>query len=498
MKGAMTHSRTITSDVARAASRATALVVLGLGLFGCGAGDDACEAGEACARDGQLEVATWWGRRGELFTSFDILKQSYRRDTHRDVELAHHFEDKEKHTDWVEDELSATVPPKPLDVFAANNGDEVLHWTACAAWGDPPPRPKLRSLTDPGLGRLALSADWIAETFEPKVMETLQCLGETYAIPVGIHRINTLLYNRELFRDAGYAVDGGAGVPLPRTLEELHAAAAAVTEHLPPMTEYDRLPPSAFAVPGDEPWTLSLFAIENLMLALAADEEQYQRYWRGEECNEALLERALREFASLVPYFGSWELDAADALDRVVSGQAAMMVMGDWAMAELDAETVGAMPFPGTSEYFVFTADVYALPVLETADAQSGLAWLRSVTRKQTQREFSAAKSALPARMDIAAELASPLDIPRSWVRSLPALLPYHPESPFLNLQDELQLWLDRDQDDERLLLYARQQYPKLSHGAIECEANLVGNLDGADVSLVKDGEPAILLPEIE
>jgi glucose/mannose transport system substrate-binding protein len=470
-------------------------LALALGVFGCGVGGQACEGGEACGRDGSLEVATWWGTPGELYASFDILKQSYRRDTHQEVELAHPFEDKGKHTDWIEDELNATAAPEPLDVFSANNGDEVLHWTACAAGGDPPAQPKLRSLTDPSLGRLSLSPDWIAQTFEPKVMETLQCRGETYAIPVGIHRINTLFFNKDLFREAGYAVDGGEGLPLPSTLAELHEAAATVSERLPPSTPYGRQPASAFAVAGHDAWTLSLFVIENLMLSLAADEEQYQRYWRGEECNEALLERALREFASLVPYFGSWELNATEALDRVESRQAAMMVMGDWAMAELDTETVGTMPFPGTGQYFVFTADVFALPVLEMANAQNGLAWLRSVTQKQTQREFSAAKSALPARVDIAAELASPLDTRRSWVRSLPALLPYHPDSPFLNLQDELQYWLDADHDDERLLLYAREQYLELSHGTVRCEPGLVGNVDEPTL---KDDEPPIVLPEIE
>jgi hypothetical protein len=337
------------------------------------------------------------------------MRQSYRRETQGEVDLAHRLENKSDHTTWVERELDDATRSKPLDVFSANNGDEVLHWTRCAASGFGPESPKLRGLTNPALGWLSLDRDWIASTFEPKVMETVQCEGETYALPVGIHRINTLFYNKELFEKAGYDV-GGGGRPMPSTLPELHEAAAAVNEHLPPPNANDTLRPSAFAVAGREAWTVSLFVIENLMLALAADGEEYQRYWRGEECNEALLERTLRELALLqrAGFFGNTDLTAAEARDRVASGQAAMLVTGDWAMAEFDAEDVGEMPFPGTGQYFVFSADVFALPAIDTADVQNGLAWLRSTTLEQTQRDFALTKSARPARVDVAAELSPP------------------------------------------------------------------------------------------
>jgi hypothetical protein len=425
-----------------------------------------------------VQVATWWGTRGELFTPFEVLKRSLRRSTNLEAMLAHRLQTKDKHTEWVEQELDPlTTTHAPLDVFSANNGDEVLRWTACAASGTPPATPRLRGLTQPELGISAFDAGWIRDHFPPEVMRTLECHGETYALPVGIHRINTLLYNKAMFRDAGYAVDDSAGLPLPRTLDELKAAAVALDPRLPEPTVGSDLVPSVFAVAGREAWTLSLFVIENLMLSLADDAAHYQAYWLGDDCDEDLLERTLHEVAELAQWFGNTNLYASDALDRVASGQAAMMVMGDWAAAEPDPEDVGTIPFPGTERYFVFSADVFALPDIPSADPWKGLAWLRAVTSATAQREFSAAKSALAARTELEGELAPGGPNAPEWVRSLPAFLPYAPDAAFLDLQNRLKIWLDsKEKSGADVLEYAREEYAKLSHGTASCTP------DGVDI----------------
>lgn len=448
------------------------------GALGCSADAGSCPEGGSCELEGQVQVATWWGTRGELFTPFEVLKRSLRRSTNLEAMLAHRLQTKDKHTEWVEHELDPlTTTHAPLDVFSANNGDEVLRWTACAASGTPPATPRLRGLTQPELGISAFDPGWIRDHFPPEVMRTLECHDETYALPVGIHRINTLLYNKAMFRDAGYAVDDSPGLPLPRTLDELKAAAVALDPHLPEPTVGSDLVPSVFAVAGREAWTLSLFVIENLMLSLANDAAHYQAYWLGDNCDEDLLERTLHEVAELAQWFGNTNLYASDALDRVASGQAAMMVMGDWAAAEPDPEDVGTIPFPGTERYFVFSADVFALPDIPSADPWKGLAWLRAVTSATAQREFSAAKSALAARTELEGELAPGGPNAPEWVRSLPAILPYAPDAAFLDLQNRLKIWLDsREKSGAEVLEYARQEYAKLSHGTASCTP------DGVDI----------------
>ena len=162
-------------------------------------------------------------------------------------------------------------------------------------------------------------------------------------------------------------------------------------------------------------------------------------------------------------------VELSEALARVTDGQAAMMVMGDWAAAEPAPEDVGTIPFPGTAQYFVFSADVFALPDIPNADPAKGLAWLRAVTGDATQREFSVAKSALPARTDLEGELAPGGARAPEWVRSLPAIFPYAADGPFHELQDVLEDWLFSRKDTRAVLDYAREEYLELSHGTVSC-----------------------------
>jgi hypothetical protein len=145
-----------------------------LGIFACSGDAEPCREGEPCELEGQVQVATWWGTRGELYVPFDILKKSLKRTTNLEAKLAHQLDSKDKHTEWVEKQLNPLQEhPAPLDVFSANNGDEVLRWTACAASGTRPAT-RLRGLTDPELGFSAFDADWIGEHFPREVMQTLE------------------------------------------------------------------------------------------------------------------------------------------------------------------------------------------------------------------------------------------------------------------------------------------------------------------------------------
>jgi hypothetical protein len=317
---------------------------------------------------GPVEVATWWGTPGELHGSFAILEQSLRSSSGLDVQLAHHYQDKSRHMTWVDEQLEhANTPPSPVDVFSANNGGDVLRWTPCGASEYHPTTARLLAVDDPAQPS-SLEATWIRQTFDDDVLRTLSCDGHIYALPVGIHQVNTLFYNKRLLQQAGYSVDGSAGAPFPTSLAELQVAAEkleALQGRLHPDALNDSLPPSAFAVAGRDTWTLSEFFIESVMLSAARDASAYEDYWQG-HCDAGLVRAALDEVTALKPHFGSWALSWTEARDRVLDGTAALMVMGDWMAADLDPTQVGHAPFPGTNGYFVFTADVFAIPDVTT------------------------------------------------------------------------------------------------------------------------------------
>lgn len=441
--------------LATRSGRALGLSLL-LSPFGCSDGNVA----------GSVEVATWWGTPGELHGSFAVLEQSLRHSSGLDVQLAHHYQDKARHMAWIDQQLDpATVQPAPVDVFSANNGGDVLRWTPCSSSKYRPATARLLEVDDVALPG-HLDSAWIHATFEPDVLDTLTCGGHVYALPVGIHQVNTIFYNKFLMQQAGYSVDGSPGAPFPSSLAELETAAArlqSLQTDLHPGSMSDSLPPSVFAVGGRDTWTLSEFFIENVMLAMAADAATYQDYWQGAHCDSGLLRDALGEIAKLRSYFGSWALDWTEARDRVIDGTAALMVMGDWMAADVDPNVVGHAPFPGTNGYFVFTADVFSIPDI-TTDPRKGFAWLYAITTRSTQAAFAKAKDALSARADLEGAAAPGSESAPTWVRSLPALLPgkgvgapVDDTEPFEQLETKLGAWLD-SQDDESIMAYAQTE----------------------------------------
>jgi hypothetical protein len=396
---------------------------------------------------GEVRLATWWGQRGEFVAPYETLKHSLRERAGLDVDIVSTPTSKAYHMQWVDTQLNPkTESPAALDVVAYNNGGDVLRGTPCARSPYAPSIPRLKAIDDAALGPLHLDATWIEDSFDPEVLRTIACNEHYYALPVGLHQVNTLFYNKRLLRAAGFDVDqDGSGRALPSSLDDLEAAASAIYAELH-TREGGAGGASVFALPRSDNWTLSLFFIENVMLA-SAGAEAYERYWSGQQCDASLFARALDHIRELADadLFSARNLSEKDALQELVVGNAAFLVTGDWAAAEIDPNEVGYMAFPGTQDLFVFTADVFALPDTATSDVDNGLAWLRAVTGLGTQREFAQRKHALSARRD---DPERPARGRR--VRSLPAFLPGTEldapqgyEEAFQALSARLLEWLD-------------------------------------------------------
>ncbi len=98
----------------------------------------------------------------------------------------------------------------------------------------------------------------------------------------------------------------------------------------------------------------------------------------------------------------SWQ----QATDRVVNGQAAFNVMGDWAAGymtttlKLDPGTgFGWEASPGTQGVFVMLADSFGLPK-GAPDPQNTMAWLELLGSKQGQDAFNPLKGSISPRLD--------------------------------------------------------------------------------------------------
>lgn len=220
----------------------------------------------------------------------------------------------------------------------------------------------------------------------------MQVGDRLHGVPVALHKSNCAWFSQAAFQQVGLASPPDNWPAFNAVAERLMAAGIA-----------------PLALGGQDWQVCNLF--ENVVLGLAGA-DFYRRAFGGQD--SAILAgaemhavfRQMRLLSTMVDgdYLGrSWEDTAA----LVAEARAGMQVMGDWARhpfaAPLREGDVLYADAPGTQGCFVFIADFFAL--FATHGEQVALEALADVLMDaQFQRRFSAAKGALPARMDLLPE----------------------------------------------------------------------------------------------
>src|SRR5690606_26661024 len=153
-------------------------------------------------------------------------------------------------------------------------------------------------------------------------------------------------------------------------------------------------------------WTQVHLLETTLLAELGPD--AYTGLWDGTtDWAGAKVTAALETFEVLLGYTNTDRdgLDWPDATQRVMDGQAAFNVMGDWAVAAFEeagkAEGTDYIyfPVPGTHGVFDFLADSFTLPV-GAPHPDGAKAWLETVGSLEGQVAFNKAKGSIPARTD--------------------------------------------------------------------------------------------------
>jgi glucose/mannose transport system substrate-binding protein len=342
-------------------------------IVGCGGGDDEEEptpGPTGAALSGQLEIFSWWTTGGEA-AGLDALYDLYPDACSPDVEI-----------------VNATVAGG-----AGFNARQVL--TTRMLGGDPPGSFQVHmghELTDTWVttGYMEPLTDLYEEmgwndVFPQGVLDIVSYDGEPYSVPVNIHRANVLWYNKAVFE--------ANNLEPPTTFDEFFDVAEKL----------DAAGVTPLALGDNGIWT-SVQLFETVLIgSLGAD--GYRGLWTGDtEWKGAEVTEAIETFKRMLEYVNSDHsaLSWDQANDLVISGDAAMTIMGDWAHGDNVAKNFadsGWMPTPNTDGIYDALSDTFGLPK-NAPNPDAVNCWLKVVGSKDGQEAFNTLKGSICARND--------------------------------------------------------------------------------------------------
>ena len=367
-----------------------AITALAMAAVACGSDDGAVDDSPS----GTVEIFSWWTADGEKQALADVLaihKQKYPNVTVDNLT--------ERFRDAARDTLATKfLNGNPPDTFQANIGEDLMNWVKVngADAADANVGPIDGYVSRAMFGPL-IAPDASARSIDPyPLIEQITFDGALYAVPMGIHRINSLFFNIKLFEDLG--------IPVPTegmTLAGFNDLCAKIREVRPDI--------APLAVGDLHHWTVQELTFEIVLPAIAGA-DYYEEFWRGHRnATDPQIKETLDEVLLLSQYFndGWYDIDWPAALALVKNKQAAMAAIGDWAKGYFEVNAMvadtdfGVIQFPGEPRIFVYTSDSFPLPIKDTPTHTLGAQLLQTFASTESQIAFSHRKGSIPARSDI-------------------------------------------------------------------------------------------------
>jgi glucose/mannose transport system substrate-binding protein len=234
------------------------------------------------------------------------------------------------------------------------------------------------------------SQQGLAAGVHPDVLRNVTVNGKIYAMPVNIHRENSLFYNKQIFADQGLTP--------PSTLSEFLDVCRAL--------KAAGITPVATAYQG---WILRIMFNVVAMGSMGAP--AFNDFMAGGPRDDAALKTAIDVFTDVLDNYtnadaGDANFGWTNAAEAVFDGKAAMFLHGDWAKGYyvqlgwtpgIDFGVVGA---PGASELFWYGVDTFSMPVgaLHPAGTNDFLQTIGSISG---QIAFNRLKGSTPVRADV-------------------------------------------------------------------------------------------------
>jgi glucose/mannose transport system substrate-binding protein len=240
------------------------------------------------------------------------------------------------------------------------------------------------------LDNVAGADNWNKILF-PTVQNLIQYRKHTMAAPLGIHRVNTLFYNRALFARLKLAP--------PRTWDDFEAVSRRLlAAGVQPLAQ------------SSEAWQVATL-FENLVLAESGPEFYRALFVRRSPAAAAdpRTAHALQRLRTVKGWAAGQlaERPWAEVVRRFARGEAGMMIMGDWAKAELNEQGAaldrdyGCTGAPGTGQFHLYSVDTLSMFAGDYRHAQAQERMARLLLSPALQADFNLLKGSVPVRRDV-------------------------------------------------------------------------------------------------
>jgi glucose/mannose transport system substrate-binding protein len=376
---------------------------LEIGRVACVALAAAILAPSACSdgatQTSTVEVLHWWKKGGE-FGAINALLDLFREQNPSVKIVDASVDGSTLAREAIRYRMGKNSPP---DTFQANGGWDLMAWVLYYPFDNS--QSKMRPIDE-------WAQDWMPQV-PRSVLDSVSYAGQVYAVPLNIHRVNTLFYNKKVFRD--FDIDPAK----LDSLDALFAAAEKIKQYNLQLADpaAQHIAPIALGFGEQQTWTLSLVFFENLLVARLGGAGYRDLFVTPKTGDAFTLEMsyAIEDFRRLLGYANN-NADAIlwdKAMLMVLKGEAAMTIMGDWAKGYAksqrydethyyDETMFGAIPMPGTAGTFVFTTDTFGLPY--GANEEDTVKLLKLFGSRDGQDTFNPIKGSISARKDAAIE----------------------------------------------------------------------------------------------
>lgn len=228
----------------------------------------------------------------------------------------------------------------------------------------------------------------------PVVSDIMKYKGQYVAAPLNVHRVNWLWVNAQVLRKAN--------AKLPTTWDEFFEAAEAMR----------RIGVMPVAYSGQS-W-LDMGTFESVAIGVGGPDFYRKAFLQLDPSalGGQQMIKALETYKRIKQYTdgGAPGRDWIVATNMLNRGGAGMMIMGDWAKAEMVAAgkrpgvDILCVPTPGSGASFSFDIDSFVMFHVDEQNRQAQSDLARAVMSKDFQQAFNVTKGSIPVRLDVKME----------------------------------------------------------------------------------------------